>query len=1021
MNRIGLILILLVVACYLGSTVITEWNFESQSLEPSTGSGIISLTGGVTHDTFNSGYNSSYAWSTMNYPLQGTNNLTGGIQIEAPTTGHWNIILNWVTRHSNTSANREVLFYTLDKTATEPVWTQAATYNNPNGDAWFVRSFDGTQIPGLDDNANLAFRIVSAFADSTNTQYLPSNPTSTYAATGKWRFDDISVQSLSATPDFGLIINEVCSSNASLLQDSHGLWSDWIELKNTSSDTLDLHLYGLSDSQTNIYKFRFPAGSKIAPGQIIMVWAVNNVTPVIDPNGDFWGTNFAISSSGEPIVLSLYNELNVASPIDLCPSDRIDTDRSRGRTFTGLDWYYFVVPTPRAENTTQGYSALLSDPVANNNSGWFSNPVDVNFTTTDTLAVLHYTVDGSDPTDSSPVWSGPQTLHNRSDDPNLLSMISTVLPNLPPPVSELDMWFPPQTLVPKIHTVKIRSFGPGALPSNIVTRVYMVGINLYEFPVISLTMNPDDLFDPDTGIYVAGNGYDGVSFDTANFMQPWDKDVVSDWFDRYGNHFYQKSSQVRIQGTYTTRAGQKSLRLKSGSLTGPLSFNYPFFGTDYLTEFESLILRNHGNDAHISLLRDNLAETLLGEQGLPISRFQPYVVFLNGEFWGIHSVQEHSKEKYLSNHFNIPVEEIDLLESNLEVQTGDSIDYAELLSYITQNDESDPAVWQYLETRIDFDNYTEYMAGQIIAGNSDWPGNNNRYWRKRVPFTPGAPYGHDGRWRWLVYDLDYSMGLYQSPSWVHDTLARCLNPTLDWRTLLFRNIITNTGFRNNFINTLADRLNYNWKPVKVIAKINQLENLYANTIPAQIERWNFPGNFSLWQGEVEALRTFATNRPDFLRGTIVSNFGLPGTAVVNLQITPPEVATVTFNNRITLSGGSYVYFQGVPIGMKTIIPVGWEIVDFGGQSTDSLYLNPLAEQTIQLTLQRIAPTNIMIVRDSLGITLNWNDIPAASGYQIETATTPYPVSWDVLATVTVNQYAITETEPRRFYRVKALY
>jgi hypothetical protein len=574
---------------------------------------------------------------------------------------------------------------------------------------------------------------------------------------------------------FSLVINEVCSSNTSVITDYYERYSDWIEIKNTTDNTVDLNLYCLSDSPGNLRKFRFPVGSTIDPGEIILIWAVNE-TPTIDPNGEFCGTNFAISAGGEPIYLSLDAGPTI---VDQMPNIPIGENISYGRIGDGTNWYYFTQPTPRLENTTSGYTALLSDPVASQTSGYFASSVSIDFTTPQSGSQIHYTTNGSVPTESSPAWVGPLILYNRSSESNNISTIPTVLPNLPEPVSELDWWFPPASNLPKIHTIRARCYADGALPSNTVTRTYMVGIDLFDLPIVSVIMDSTDLFDPDTGIYVAGNGYDGVDFLTANFMQNWDAPAYTDWFASNGNHIYQKEGETEIHGTYSARAGMKSLRLKTSGV-GTDRFNYPFFGTDYLSSFRYLILKNNGNDLHMSLFRDNLIEELLKEQNLDVANFTPYVVFLNGEYWGIHNLQERMREYFVSEHYNIPVSDLDVLEEQWAVNSGNSLDYVALLDYIEQNDETNPEVWQYLETKIDMRNICEYMTGEIYAGNTDWLGNNIRYWRKRVPYTPNAPYGHDGRWRWMVYDLDYGFGLYQNPYWVHNTLWYALDPA--WRS-----------------------------------------------------------------------------------------------------------------------------------------------------------------------------------------------------------------------------------------------
>jgi len=176
---------------------LTEWTFENQAMTPTTGNGSLTLLGGVTSDGFNGGYSSTYAWSTTSYPAQGTNNATAGIQINVSTLGYKDISLAWSHRHSNTSSKRVAIYYTVNRTAEPVVWNLAAIFNANAGDAWFQRTYDLTWLRNANNNANFSLKLVSCFANADSTQYVASTTTSTYAASGKWRFDNIT---LSGTP-----------------------------------------------------------------------------------------------------------------------------------------------------------------------------------------------------------------------------------------------------------------------------------------------------------------------------------------------------------------------------------------------------------------------------------------------------------------------------------------------------------------------------------------------------------------------------------------------------------------------------------------------------------------------------------------------------------------------------------------------------------------------------------------------------------------------------------------------------
>jgi hypothetical protein len=194
MRNLAAASILLVTISAANAAIITQWNFESSDLNPSTGSGTASYTGGTTLSGFNTGFGGGIGWNTTTYPAQGTNNKTAGAQFAVGTTGFENIKVSWDHRHSNTSANTVALLYTLDGST----WSEAQTYSfvpaaTGTGDTWFARSYDFSGISGANNNANFAVRVVSAF-DATAGQYLASRSTSNYSTAGTYRFDNVTFE-----------------------------------------------------------------------------------------------------------------------------------------------------------------------------------------------------------------------------------------------------------------------------------------------------------------------------------------------------------------------------------------------------------------------------------------------------------------------------------------------------------------------------------------------------------------------------------------------------------------------------------------------------------------------------------------------------------------------------------------------------------------------------------------------------------------------------------------------------------
>jgi glycosyltransferase involved in cell wall biosynthesis len=68
-------------------------------------------------------------------------------------------------------------------------------------------------------------------------------------------------------------VNEVMASNSDTIADEDGEFSDWIELFNAGSEAVDLSNWGLSDSLSNRFKWRFPSGASIGAEEDLLVWA----------------------------------------------------------------------------------------------------------------------------------------------------------------------------------------------------------------------------------------------------------------------------------------------------------------------------------------------------------------------------------------------------------------------------------------------------------------------------------------------------------------------------------------------------------------------------------------------------------------------------------------------------------------------------------------------------------------------------------------------------------------------------
>ena len=108
---------------------------------------------------------------------------------------------------------------------------------------------------------------------------------------------------------------------------------------------------------------------------------------------------------------------------------------------------------------------------------------------------------------------------------------------------------------------------------------------------------------------------------------------------------------------------------------------------------------------------------------------------------------------------------------------------------------------------MDVENYLDYMAYNIYLCNQDWPNNNVRCYRYFT--TEGESYGeapYDGRWRYLLHDIDYTYGLYGQQEVLnsYDTLKQVLSSPGPRRSPLFAALMERADCREYFVRKSLD-------------------------------------------------------------------------------------------------------------------------------------------------------------------------------------------------------------------------
>jgi hypothetical protein len=204
-----------------GADIVTQWNFNGSvgTTSPSLGAGTASLFGGTTA-TFASGNSNGGStdpetssddkgWNLTAFAPQGTEDGLRGASFAVSTVGYQSIVVTWDHRHSNTSSKYVRFEYSIDGSS----FSSAGLANGGifsaelGGDTWYNnRSVDLTGIAGVANNASFAFRVVAIFDPSLGNAFAASTSTSTYAGTGTWRFDMVTVNGVVPAPGVAALL-----------------------------------------------------------------------------------------------------------------------------------------------------------------------------------------------------------------------------------------------------------------------------------------------------------------------------------------------------------------------------------------------------------------------------------------------------------------------------------------------------------------------------------------------------------------------------------------------------------------------------------------------------------------------------------------------------------------------------------------------------------------------------------------------------------------------------------------------
>ncbi|MFR1519051.1 MAG: CotH kinase family protein [Clostridia bacterium] len=462
-----------------------------------------------------------------------------------------------------------------------------------------------------------------------------------------------------------------------------------------------------------------------------------------------------------------------------------------------------------------------------------------------------------------------------------------------------------------VVVVRAAAFQNGKQVGTTVTATYIINKKYASFAgrynnlaVISISTDKTNLY-----------GSNGIFTNYTEHGRESERPAHVEFFDSDGTAGYSVDAGLRVYGGTSRANPQKSLKLvarkeydaDNGKFKYPMIAGSRNLSGNLIDRYDSFILRAGGNDnlfggGRNTFLRDALIHSLAGKMSNIVSQaYRPVVVYINGDYFGVYNLRDDIDNDYLEQHYNVPKEEVAIVTYGHEngnwfykIDEGTQADlsnYQNMLTWIANNNMASSANYNNACKMLDMDNFIKYIAVNVFANNRDWPHNNVRAW-KYTGKTNNA-YGQDGKWRFMLKDIDYSWGIIYSPGQTENVVAEetahsenVLRGGAGEISAAFASLMRNSQFKQQFLKIMEEMVNNYFSASTASAMITAMKNamakeyswIYTNVwyknpdAPAQGE-YRVSLTYDEWIAAIDTLYEYARKRPAVISNLVKTVYG----------------------------------------------------------------------------------------------------------------------------------------------------
>lgn len=372
-------------------------------------------------------------------------------------------------------------------------------------------------------------------------------------------------------------------------------------------------------------------------------------------------------------------------------------------------------------------------------------------------------------------------------------------------------------------------------------------------------------------------------------------------FTKDGQVMFEQFAGVRVYGGASRGNPLKSLKLFARKEYDAENgkFKYNIFDTEdykdeYVDKYSKLVLRNTGNDMQFAYIRDEYAQTLAKKAGYQyIEGVIPTVGYMNGEYYCLYWLHENFCDTYFKQKFGKADGEFIVLEgTDTEKSTDDEEEkpfyeeYQALYDLYSEANLTDDKIYEELTKVIDVENYLDYFAFNIYLSNCDWPNNNFKCFRYYPVEADKQTEGvFDGRWRYLLHDMDYSMGLYEQYETKanHNKLKAVMEVGNIRYSPLFTKLMGRQDCKEYFVNKTIELMNGALSIEGMLSTLDEVDALRDSEMDLfykYLDNLRNKGNGDVWTRAdhlnkyMKLITDFITARPGYMVKHIQSELGV---------------------------------------------------------------------------------------------------------------------------------------------------